>query len=46
MVQMVRGRRITAVSDSSVLIDMDGEQCGRLPAVVEVVPFRAADHLQ
>lgn len=38
MVQMVRGRRITAVSDKRVLIDMDGEQCGRLPAVVEVVP--------
>jgi YegS/Rv2252/BmrU family lipid kinase len=36
--QVVRGRRLTATSREVTLIDMDGEQPGRLPATIELVP--------
>jgi len=32
------GRKLTAVSEQTVLIDMDGEQPGCLPAQIEIVP--------
>ncbi len=32
------GRRVEAWSDMKVLLDMDGEQPGRLPAVIEIIP--------
>lgn len=32
------GRRVVASSSQTVLLDMDGEQPGRLPVVIEVVP--------
>jgi len=32
------GRRVAASSSQLVLLDMDGEQPGKLPAVVEIVP--------
>ncbi|RME20915.1 MAG: diacylglycerol kinase family lipid kinase [Deltaproteobacteria bacterium] len=37
-VSVVRGSRVEASSDERVLIDMDGEQPGWLPATLEVVP--------
>ncbi|OGP81666.1 MAG: hypothetical protein A2Y95_08595 [Deltaproteobacteria bacterium RBG_13_65_10] len=37
-VQVLRGRKISAESGEITLIDMDGEQPGRLPLTVEVVP--------
>ncbi|MCA9520849.1 MAG: diacylglycerol kinase family lipid kinase [Myxococcales bacterium] len=37
-VTVIRGRRVVADSSESVLIDMDGEQPGRLPATLEIVP--------
>lgn len=35
---LVRGRRVEVTSPSQVLVEMDGEQPGRLPATFEVVP--------
>jgi YegS/Rv2252/BmrU family lipid kinase len=37
-ISKLMGRRIEASSSQQVLLDMDGEQPGRLPAIVEVVP--------
>ncbi len=37
-VSFTRARRVVAESDEVVLIDMDGEQPGRLPLTLEVVP--------
>ncbi len=37
-VMKITGRRIEATSRQEVLLDMDGEQPGRLPVVIEVVP--------
>ncbi len=37
-VTALAGRRIEAASDREVLLDVDGEQPGRLPLIVEVVP--------
>lgn len=37
-VSVLRGRRVRATSDELVLIDMDGEQPGRLPIELEIVP--------
>lgn len=37
-VSMVTGKQVGAVSDQRVLIDVDGEQPGRLPVKVEIVP--------
>jgi YegS/Rv2252/BmrU family lipid kinase len=34
----LRGRRVEATSDEEVLIDMDGEQPGRLPIAFEMLP--------
>ena len=39
-VQMVVGKRVEALSDQRVLLDVDGEQPGRLPATIEMVPGR------
>ena len=36
--KVLRGARITATSEEVTLIDMDGEQPGRLPITLEVVP--------
>jgi diacylglycerol kinase (ATP) len=36
--QVLRGRRLTAESREVTLIDMDGEQPGRLPLTMEIVP--------
>jgi len=37
-VQMFRGSRVEAACDEEVLIDMDGEQPGRLPITFEILP--------
>ena len=37
-VRILTGRRIKASSFQSVLMDVDGEQIGRLPVVIEIVP--------
>jgi YegS/Rv2252/BmrU family lipid kinase len=37
-VKMFRGNRVEAACDEEVLIDMDGEQPGRLPISLEVLP--------
>ena len=37
-VKNLTGKRITARSDQTVLLDVDGEQPGRLPAEIEIVP--------
>ncbi len=37
-VSMQTGRRVTAASEQRVLLDIDGEQPGTLPAEVEIVP--------
>lgn len=37
-VKMVRGSRVEATCDEEVLIDMDGEQPGRLPITLNVLP--------
>lgn len=37
-VTVIRGRRIVADSAEAVLIDMDGEQPGQLPATFEILP--------
>jgi len=37
-IRRLTGRRIEASSFQRVLLDMDGEQPGRLPAVIEIVP--------
>jgi YegS/Rv2252/BmrU family lipid kinase len=37
-VRKVIGRRIEAASPQTVLLDMDGEQPGRLPVTIEMVP--------
>jgi diacylglycerol kinase (ATP) len=40
-VQLIRGRRVEAVpenSEESILLEMDGEQLGSLPAVFELIP--------
>ena len=37
-IKKLTGRRLVATSLESVLIDMDGEQPGRLPVAVEIVP--------
>ena len=36
--QVLRGRRLTADAAEETLIDMDGEQPGRLPVTMEVIP--------
>ena len=36
--QVLRGRRLTATSKEVTLIDMDGEQPGRLPVTIDLVP--------
>ncbi len=36
--QVLRGRRLTATSEETTLVDMDGEQPGRLPITMEVLP--------
>lgn len=35
---MVTGKRVGATSDERVLLDVDGEQPGRLPVKIEIVP--------
>lgn len=37
-VDYLRIARLTATSDERVLLNLDGEQCGRLPATFEVLP--------
>jgi YegS/Rv2252/BmrU family lipid kinase len=37
-VRTLTGKRVEADSDQRVLLDVDGEQPGRLPAVIEMVP--------
>jgi diacylglycerol kinase family enzyme len=39
-ISLIRGRRIEAVSreEEDVLIELDGEQLGKLPASFEIVP--------
>lgn len=37
-VSTLTGRKLTAVSEQKVLLDVDGEQPGRLPAEIEIVP--------
>jgi diacylglycerol kinase family enzyme len=37
-VKMVRGNHVEATCDEEVLIDMDGEQPGRLPITLDVLP--------
>jgi len=37
-VDTLRGRRIEACSDQRVLLDVDGEQPGQLPVVIDMVP--------
>ena len=37
-IKKLAGRRLIATSSEPVLIDMDGEQPGRLPVAVEIVP--------
>jgi YegS/Rv2252/BmrU family lipid kinase len=36
--RVLRGRKVTATSRETTLIDMDGEQPGRLPITMEVIP--------
>jgi len=38
LVRYLRARRIVATSDEEVLVNLDGEQPGRLPATFELVP--------
>jgi diacylglycerol kinase family enzyme len=35
---MTTGRRVSAASEQRVLLDIDGEQPGTLPAELEIVP--------
>jgi diacylglycerol kinase family enzyme len=37
-VKMFRGSHVEAACDEEVLIDMDGEQPGRLPITLDVLP--------
>jgi len=37
-VQTLVGKRVKASSDQKVLLDVDGEQPGQLPAVIDIVP--------
>jgi diacylglycerol kinase family enzyme len=37
-IRTLEGRRIEAFSEQRVLLDVDGEQPGRLPVTVEIVP--------
>jgi YegS/Rv2252/BmrU family lipid kinase len=37
-ISLVRGRKLVATSDREVLLDVDGEACGRLPATFEILP--------
>ena len=37
-VSAMSGRRIEATSEQQVLLDVDGEQSGRLPIVVDIIP--------
>jgi diacylglycerol kinase family enzyme len=37
-VRTLTGKRVEADSDQRVLLDVDGEQPGRLPAIIEMVP--------
>ncbi|MFH1242113.1 MAG: diacylglycerol kinase family protein [Pseudomonadota bacterium] len=37
-IRKLTGRRVEAFSEQRVLLDMDGEQPGQLPAVIEIVP--------
>jgi diacylglycerol kinase family enzyme len=32
------GKRVQAYSDQRVLLDVDGEQPGQLPAIIDIVP--------
>ncbi len=38
-IRKLTGRRVEAFSGQRVLLDMDGEQPGQLPAVIEIVPL-------
>lgn len=38
MIELKRAKKVVVTSDDVVLIDMDGEQPGRLPATFELVP--------
>jgi len=37
-VDVSRGKKLVATSDETVLLDVDGEQPGRLPATFEIIP--------
>jgi YegS/Rv2252/BmrU family lipid kinase len=37
-VEFLRGKKVVAASEQSVLLDVDGEQPGRLPATFEILP--------
>ena len=37
-IRELRGKKVVADSEERVLIDMDGEQPGKLPATFEIVP--------
>jgi diacylglycerol kinase family enzyme len=42
--QVLRTRRVAAGSESTVLLELDGESAGRLPAQLQVLP--GAIHLK
>jgi diacylglycerol kinase family enzyme len=37
-VRSLTGRKVEALSDERVLLDVDGEQPGRLPVKIEIIP--------
>jgi diacylglycerol kinase family enzyme len=37
-VSALTGKRVEAYSDQRVLLDVDGEQPGQLPAIIDIVP--------
>jgi diacylglycerol kinase family enzyme len=37
-VAMLVGKRVEAYSDQRVLLDVDGEQPGQLPVIIDIVP--------
>jgi diacylglycerol kinase family enzyme len=37
-VSVLSGKRVEAYSDQTVLLDVDGEQPGQLPVVIDMVP--------
>ncbi|MBF0550859.1 MAG: diacylglycerol kinase family lipid kinase, partial [Deltaproteobacteria bacterium] len=40
LIDFTQGRRVAAWSDDTVLLDVDGESLGQLPATFEVLPGR------